>query len=60
MADDFPCKYCLNSICEDCPNEEIRKSFDTSLLRQYISGLNDEIKIPFIEQILREEGLEPI
>ncbi len=57
---DYPCKCCQKLNCEDCQNEGEKRSFDTYLLREYISGLDEVVKIPFIEQILREEGLEPI
>ncbi len=61
MKSEYPCKVCKSLKCqEDCQNQEARKLLDTSILREIINEMSEGIKVPFIEQILREEGLEPI
>lgn len=54
------CKYCQQANCEDCPEKKNREALDTSILREYIAGLEETKKIPFINHLLVEEGLEPI
>lgn len=57
MKNKLPCKDCKGTSCVGCGFEEERQIFDTSLLKDYIARMKEEQKIPFINQLLIEEGL---
>ena len=59
----FKCKNCskMGKKCKECENYITKRCIENEILRDYISHLpnEDEIK-KVIEELLREEGLEPI
>ena len=51
----------MGKKCEECKNKDKKRRIENEILRNYLSQLrNDDIRRQEIEEILREEGLEPI